>query len=93
MKILKKYILHWDFMLAAFSATVLVLIYSGDPSYKLREVLEIMISVNAILFGIYFAAFSIISSTASDDFVLFIEDKSNLFSVILDDFRFVFWFC
>ena len=46
------------------------------------------LSIVTIIFSIFVAAFSIVSSSASDDFVLFIEKRGSVFSIMMADFKY-----
>lgn len=89
MTVIRKYVLAWDFVVALALSLGLAFANWAYTSEKFRSVLEILISIDSILFGIFFAAFSMIASSASDDFILFVQDRGNVFRIMLNDFRFV----
>jgi len=88
MKKIRKYFFAWDFLLSAVLSGVLIFALDWPGRADIKLVLDISITTLSILFSMYFAIFSLLASTASNDFVLFLEGKENLFSVILSDFKF-----
>mgnify|MGYP006289199379 CR=1 FL=1 len=88
MTVIRKYILAPD-ALGSYFVLLLGFLYVDfqgvEPVYELSK---LSISIVTLLFSIFLAAFSIVAASASDDFIVFIEERGGVFHRLMYDFRF-----
>lgn len=85
---IKEILISWDIFAAVIVGGALALLL---PPYLMavliKDLYGVGITVLSIIFTIYFAALAIIISSASDDFILFLEEEGD-YTALLAHFRY-----
>lgn len=91
MKRVKSIILCWDFITITI-VLFLLLIFAPEylPLELIKQVINIYITILAITFSLFFAAFAIIISSNDDSFMMFLEDD-KIFSDVLWTYKFTLY--
>ncbi|MBO0329880.1 hypothetical protein [[Muricauda] lutisoli] len=87
MKLLKRYILSYDTIIALFlTIACLFFLQSWVDGNLIKDLLSMGIGVLSIIFSIFFAALAFIIGASDDEFVSFLEE-TGLFTALIGSFR------
>lgn len=87
-KIFRTYILSWDFIAPAVVSFAFYMANDTIAYDWIFSTLSVVSGAHATIFSILMGAMAFIASSASDDFINFIENNGRTYSGMLDSFRF-----
>lgn len=89
MKKIIRIVTSFDFV-TAFLFFILVTFYNDEYDYDfIKEVVVIFVSIGSFVFGMFMTAVGSLSSSPSDEFILYLERKGGVYFRMMDDFSYV----